>query len=39
MENFEEALRQSTNRKAPGLDGINTELWKHGSRKLKIRLL
>jgi hypothetical protein len=39
MEDLEEALRQSTNRKAPGVDGINTELWKYGSRKLKIRLL
>jgi hypothetical protein len=32
MEDLEEELRQSKN-------GINTELWKYESRKLKIRLL
>jgi hypothetical protein len=39
MEDLEEALRQSKNRRAAGVDGINTELRKYGSRNLKIILL
>jgi hypothetical protein len=39
MEETEEALRQSKNRKATGTGKINMELLKYGSCKLKIRLL
>ena len=39
MHELETVLKQAKNRKAPGIDGINMELWKYGSRKLKIRIL
>lgn len=39
MDEFEEALQKSKNRKAPGLDGINLELIKYSGTTLKQRLL
>jgi hypothetical protein len=39
LEELENALDSSGNRKAPCIDNINMELWKYGSQKLKIRML
>ncbi|XP_039280839.1 uncharacterized protein LOC111056792 [Nilaparvata lugens] len=39
IEELEEALRQTKNRKATGLDHINSELLKYGGTLLKFRLL
>lgn len=38
MQYLDLELKQARNRKAPEIDGINMELWKYGSRILKILL-
>ena len=39
MKEIETVMKEAKNRKAPGCDNINMELWKYGGKKLKIRLL
>ena len=39
MEELEIVLKEAKNRKAPGKDNINMELWKYGGKRLKLRML